>query len=465
MKPAMALILKKVPFIIIGIFLGLTPIAGAATQYGAGSLLQIGDVQSKHVLDGTLMNSDISANARISVQKITATSTQGNIFLSDGTNIATSSNLKYATSTNNLYVFGGRLHATSTNFGGFNQTWPSTAGTNSYALTTDGAGTLSWSSPGAGALTYAGTAGGTITQGDAVSITSYYASTTFVGKIDRQRDASNTNLTFAYTIGAGSNHMLMCLVINNTNTTDEPTSVTYGGAAMSKLSSTGFASQRNLVYSLATTTAPTNNVSVTFSGLHDIMVECADYANVSQTVPTNVRVVTGSSVATITNQLSEHVATSSMDVLLGASDSGNLIAGTNAIARTSANFQQIFDNNAFVNTVGPYAMTVTATSGNISVTMVELTPVQVTSGVLVRANGTLNGGLDKNFLGFAASSVSAGQALTLTIKGLFSLASNIIPGAHYYLSDTAGAISVATSTTATKAGVGVTSTSLMVGSF
>lgn len=44
--------------------------AFAATQYGAGTLLQIGDVLSRHILNGTILNEDINAAAGIALSKL-----------------------------------------------------------------------------------------------------------------------------------------------------------------------------------------------------------------------------------------------------------------------------------------------------------------------------------------------------------------------------------------------------------
>lgn len=135
----------------------------AATVYSAGSLLQTGDVKSVHILNGTIADADVSATANVSATKVAPRGTTGTVLLTDGTKIATTTGLRYATSTGDLYIDSGRVHASSTNFGGVNYSWPSADGSNGQVLTTNGSGSLSWV---AGAGTYLVT---TLTAGEDIA--------------------------------------------------------------------------------------------------------------------------------------------------------------------------------------------------------------------------------------------------------------------------------------------------------
>lgn len=133
---------------IIGAML-LSPLAlFALVQYPPGALLQPNDVTSSHIRNGEIVNVDVSPTASIYARKIQVGGTQGSLLLSDGYTIATSSQVRVATSTGDLYVLGGRIHATTTNFGGVNYAWPSADGTNGQVLQTNGSGTLSFASVG-----------------------------------------------------------------------------------------------------------------------------------------------------------------------------------------------------------------------------------------------------------------------------------------------------------------------------
>ena len=64
-------------------------VARAATQYGAGTLLQNGDVQSRHILDGTIKSADISNDGGVDLDQVVATSTPGQVLFTGGDRIAT----------------------------------------------------------------------------------------------------------------------------------------------------------------------------------------------------------------------------------------------------------------------------------------------------------------------------------------------------------------------------------------
>jgi len=159
----------------------VTPLlAGAVTIYPSGSLLQPNDVTSVHIRDNTIVDVDINSSAKISATKIAGGTPAGNVMLANGDLLATSSSLKYATSTGDFYVLGGRVHATSTNFGGWNQTWPSADGSAGQIIQTSGTGIFSFVSPASSALTATFTTGEPIAAGVPV-----FLATTTTPFIDR----------------------------------------------------------------------------------------------------------------------------------------------------------------------------------------------------------------------------------------------------------------------------------------
>lgn len=165
----MKLILSKIPLVVLGIFLGIAGPAIAASVYSAGSLLQVGDVKSIHILNGTILNEDVSnsaaitysklnlsasirdadvvGNAAISILKLAGGTPAGLIPLTNGTQLATTSNLSYATSTDKLSITGQLSVTASTTFNGKEYLMPSVEGASSTALMTNGAGHLMWGSP------------------------------------------------------------------------------------------------------------------------------------------------------------------------------------------------------------------------------------------------------------------------------------------------------------------------------
>lgn len=139
-------ILSVIFAVILGFSLGYGGTALAASVYSAGSLLQVGDVKSSHIFDGTIQNVDISNNAAIDATKIKG-GTAGTVMMANGTRLATTTNLSFATSTNKLSVVGQLSVSASTTFSGIEYLWPSNQGASSTAPMTDGAGHISWNLP------------------------------------------------------------------------------------------------------------------------------------------------------------------------------------------------------------------------------------------------------------------------------------------------------------------------------
>lgn len=156
--------------LVLAAILWVSHTAYGIINYPPVASLSSGDIVTGHILDGEIINVDISDTADIQLQKIKDGSDQGLIYFSNGTYFATSSNLKIATSTSDLYIFGGRLHASSTNFGGVDYNWPASDGAANEVIQTDGSNNLSWTASSAGTLANSFTSGIAINVGDAVFV-------------------------------------------------------------------------------------------------------------------------------------------------------------------------------------------------------------------------------------------------------------------------------------------------------
>lgn len=154
------------------LLIGLLAPAGVAfaTIYSAGSLLQTGDVKSVHILDGTILDADVSGYAKISATKVSPRGTQGTLLLTDGTNIATTTLLTLSTTTGTFTVNATTTLAATTTINGVRYTWPSSQGTSGTALQNDGSGNLSWGVTTPAKLESAFTAGETLVAGQVVAI-------------------------------------------------------------------------------------------------------------------------------------------------------------------------------------------------------------------------------------------------------------------------------------------------------
>jgi hypothetical protein len=142
-----------------------------ATIYSAGSLLQTGDVKTEHILNGTILDADISGYAKISATKVAPRGTQGTVLLSDGTYIATTTLLTLSTSTGPTFTVNATTSLTATTtINGVTYKWPSSQASAGTSLQNDGTGSLSWANATPAKLTATFTAGEALAAGTIVSL-------------------------------------------------------------------------------------------------------------------------------------------------------------------------------------------------------------------------------------------------------------------------------------------------------
>lgn len=131
------------PFL-VGAILMMSTDVFAQTIRAVGSFLQPGDVTSSHVLNGTLVNADISASAGIDATKIKGGTPAGTILFSTGSAVGTSTSLSWYTATGTMRVAGNADITGTTTLRGVDYIWPASQGAASTYLQTDGTKTLSW---------------------------------------------------------------------------------------------------------------------------------------------------------------------------------------------------------------------------------------------------------------------------------------------------------------------------------
>src|SRR4051812_27546365 len=90
----------------------------------------------------------------------------------------------------------------------------------------------------------------------------------FDAATDGGTNGGSGNLTFAHTVGAGTNRALV-LCIQGNNGVDSITSVTYNGVSMTMNSSffTGFINRRTSVWILMNPDSGTHNIVITISAV------------------------------------------------------------------------------------------------------------------------------------------------------------------------------------------------------
>ena len=90
----------------------------------------------------------VAPTAGIAISKITGTNGAGTIPFQSGGGLSSDPALHYQTSGRRLFITNGSIEASSTNFGGVSDTWPSADGTAGQFLSTNGAGVLSYANAG-----------------------------------------------------------------------------------------------------------------------------------------------------------------------------------------------------------------------------------------------------------------------------------------------------------------------------
>jgi hypothetical protein len=177
---------------------------------------------------------------------------------------------------------------------------------------------------------------------------------------------SISSLTVAYTLGSGSN--LLIVVVDGDASVDDVTGVTYAGVSMSLAWRTagiaGHYDSLSMWYLLGPTSGA-NNVVVSASTSHRIRAIAADYTGVKQSGQPDA---TSSGSFNITGQPSytnsvTTVADNSWAIAAFVGYNGNLpaTAGTGSTRRVFGAFYgmpSIFDSNGPITPAGSYSMTI-----------------------------------------------------------------------------------------------------------
>jgi len=154
-------------------YLTVTHYASAAsTRYSPAALLQPGDITNAMLRNSAVTNAKVSADAAIDGSKINLGGAGGELGFASSTNIATTTKLKWATSTDTLTVTGSISASATTTFNGVAYKFPSADGSNSQLLKTNGAGQLSWGTGSAFAYTVGSTSIASATSQDSTQATS-----------------------------------------------------------------------------------------------------------------------------------------------------------------------------------------------------------------------------------------------------------------------------------------------------
>ena len=409
----MSKLFKVILSAVLGFSLGFALPALAATQYGAGSLLQIGDVQSKHILNGTILNEDISSAAAITLQKLYTGVTHGNLFFDSYGEFGTSTAIKVSTTTPALYVLGGSIEATTTNFNGVPYTWPSSSGSSGQFLKSDGAGSLSWDTAASSVVTRSFTAGEAITAGDAVAVGGFGTS------------AIITNSSTASTQNQGGTTYYLAqriaLPASATSITQITVRENRGGVDGNSVSMAAY------IYADDGAGLPTGSSLGSFSG------SCT-YSSAACTAT-----LTGTAISVTggTNYVIEFRNTGGY--------AGNTYTGNSAGQYTSYSTNS---GSSWTSVNGPVYTTVTGTSG--------------VAGKVYRASSADTGWRNAGYIGIAENTVATDASVAVDMFGVSTATSTLTAGNTYYLNDTNGTIGKSAGSNSKKIGEAISSNELLL---
>lgn len=314
------------------------------------------------------------------------------------------------------------------------------------------------------------TAGESITAGQAVSLYPYSSDG---GILIDTKTTGNTSIgsgggsqTISFTVANNTNRALVVFVNLGASggTVTSPTA-TYAGVSMTLVNTVTVSSSQTLTaFTLSNPTVGTNNLVITLgaSGVATTYVSTsvrsyynttglATFASASSnttsytTPPLGMVLVSGcggnTGVASVNNNSNYHTSGINGFAVVSSGDSGLSYTTSNA--------------------------TVTYTGGPTSIIVVGLTAVTTPSaGVVKSSASTVANDVNVNkyttFAGFAQSTVTVGQTLSVTTDASVTGLSGLTPLSTYYLSDTAGAISTTAGTNSKKVGIAISATSILM---
>jgi len=273
------------------------------------------------------------------------------------------------------------------------------------------------------------------------------------------------------TIANNSNRVLVVVAYNNNGTT---ISGTFAGQSLSFTQDSHVLSATNYSVATAVLIAPPTG-SGSFSLTNATNVFYWSLYNCAQTSPQDNRATSGAT-------------STSPSISTSLNTDGALAVGVLFTTASSANSGSITGNvyveHTSTSSAGPsYALgeagvaniyaanqvmtlaTTGATSEDWLTALVSIKPATaVSEGLLNASSASVANGNTRatGFIGFAVSSVSASQSLTVALNGVATGLSALILGAEYYLNDTNGTIGISAGTTTRKVGVAVSTTQLLI---
>lgn len=285
--------------------------------------------------------------------------------------------------------------------------------------------------------------------------------------------SSGTTVTKSFTTGNNANRILIVAIDSNI----APSTVTYGGIAMTSLISQALTDGSYTLYTyyLIAPATGANNIIVTLGSTGNANIHIRSYYNAKQTgqPDTSGKNVAGTN--TVANSLST-VANGSRIVAFGAGGTGWTSGTMTSITNAPNNFQSssanvpVSDSDTII--VFPGTTSVTNTipaqlggSGHVGIIQISIAPATIPLQAVVPSSSVsvaFGQNLYTAFIGFAASTVSAGINVGVIIGGIATGLSALTPNTKYYLNDTVGTIGTSAGTNSKSVGIALSATTILV---
>ncbi len=184
-----------------------------------------------------------------------------------------------------------------------------------------------------------------------------------------------SSLTYSHTCSGANRILFVGVDVFNPNT-DDVTSVTYGGLAMTQIIKTNISVQRDYLYYLVNPPTGANNIVITKSTSVSIRSCSASYTGVKQSSQPDASAsnTAASPVTSITKAITT-IADNCWVVSFVFNDANVSTAGTGTTKRDSAaSFHAIGDSNSAKTPAGSYSMQWTNGTANFSMVMASFSP-------------------------------------------------------------------------------------------
>lgn len=311
-------------------------------------------------------------------------------------------------------------------------------------------------------------AGQTLPNGTAVGVLPYQSSPPVFDNSLQGSQSSGANSSFSYTVGSGSNRMLLVAV--NTASGATVSGITYNGVSLTQRSTFGTSACANpdggfYIYYLLAPTSGSNTLVITYSGSTAASYVVYSYANVGQMSPTqvasgNVTGSTGTASVNVTPNLNQ-------SLLWAVSCNEN-----SSLPAPFTNNQKITSGGAAVESAGdagviePFSQQTASTGGSgtyQTVAVVELQAVVASPSISrVYATSASISTSTLSFIGFLAATSTVGASVSVQVQGIVASSTALLSPGQYYLSNTPGMLSASAGSNSRKAAIGIDGTHFLI---